>query len=177
MVDSSIIIFIILLIIASTYWVILPVRSVGALWVPTYSKRVRTMLKVARVRAGDVVMDLGSGDGRIPIVAAKEFGAKGIGIEINFFLVWWARLKAFLVGARDTRIHWGDLWAADVSQADVISLFLFDWSTSKVGEKLLKECKPSVRIVTNVWRLGKGWKMVASDAENQVRVYQKKGRV
>lgn len=133
------------------------------------------MLQLAKVQSGELVMDLGSGDGRIPIMAAKEFGARGVGIEINFFLVWWARLSAWFAGVRGVQFQWGDLWAADVSRADVVSLFLFDWSTSKVGEKLLKECKPSVRVVTNMWRLGKGWEMVASDTKNQVRVYQKQG--
>jgi len=170
---ASTVIFWILFIIAVLFWAVLPIWRGGALWVPTYYPVVRKMLSLGKVKPGELVIDLGSGDGRIPILAAKEFGARAVGIELNFFLVWWARLRSNLLGARNARFLWKDMWSADVSKADVITMFLYDWSTPKVGEKLLRETKPSVRVVSHMWRLGNGWKIVDSDPVSKVFVYQK----
>jgi predicted RNA methylase len=154
-------------------WFVLPLRRGGAFWVPAQAAVVRRMLSLAKVKPGERVLDLGSGDGRIPIAAATEFGARAVGVELNFFLVAWARLRARLAKARNVTILWQDLWRTDVSRADVITLFLFDWSTPKVGEMLLSKAKEDVRVVSYIWKLGKGWRIVAEDADKGVRVYRK----
>lgn len=154
-------------------WIVIPIWRGGAFWVPAYHDVVRTMLTLAKIKPGELVIDLGSGDGRIPLVAAREFGAQAVGVEINFFLVWLAKLKALFSGDKDVTFAWQDLWRADVSQADIVTLFLYDKSTILVGDKLLAECKPSVRVVSYLWKLGRGWKIVEADYSDRVWVYKK----
>jgi len=170
------VLFWVLLGIAVLFWAVLPIWRGGAMWVPTNYPVVRTMLALGKVKPGELIVDLGSGDGRIPIMAAKEFGARSIGIEINFFLVWWARLRARLAGAKNVRFLWQDLWSADVSRAEVVTLFLYGHTTPKVGEKLLREAKPNVRVVSHLWKMGEGWQLVAADEARRVLVYQKRVR-
>lgn len=155
------------------FWIILPILRGGALWIPMKRRVVDRMLKLVRLKDGELLLDLGSGDGRIPILAAKGYGARAIGVELNFFLVWWARLKACLAGVKGVEFIWQDFWKTDVKKADVITLYLYDWSTPKVGKKLLRECKSSVRVVSYLWKLGRGWRIVAEDVANGVRVYRK----
>lgn len=166
-------IFWILLIIAILFWAVIPIWRGGALWVPTYPKVVKKMLELAKVKKGDLVIDLGSGDGRIPIEAARVYGARGLGIEINFFLVWWSRIRARFRGVKGVSFKWQDLWHADVSEADIITLYLFGRTTPQVGEMLLSKTKPNVTVVSHLWKMGPGWEMVDSDAKDGVWVYKK----
>jgi cyclopropane fatty-acyl-phospholipid synthase-like methyltransferase len=116
------------------------------------------MLALARVTSSDVVYDLGSGDGRIVIVAAQRFGARGVGIEIDPQLVERSRAIAREGGVADraTFIE-GDLFTADLSRATVVTLFLSDFVNARLESKLKQELRPGTRIVSHQFPIGH-WK-------------------
>jgi cyclopropane fatty-acyl-phospholipid synthase-like methyltransferase len=104
---------------------------------PTPMPVVHALLALADVGPQDLVYDLGSGDGRIPITAAKEFGARGVGIEIDPALVTRAQAKAREAGVADrVEFRLGDMYAADVRSATVVTLFLHPGPNLKLREKL-----------------------------------------
>ena len=113
------------------------------------------MLKLARVSSNDVVYDLGSGDGRIVILAAQKYGARGVGIEIDPRLVELSRTVARdgEVTDRVTFIE-GDLFAADISAATVVTLWLTASVNARLTPKLLRELRPGTRIVAHQFALG-----------------------
>jgi len=127
-------------------------------YVPTPQSAVDAMLELARVTAADVVYDLGSGDGRIPITAAKKYGARGVGIEIDMFYLRDAidnRAKAG-VGDRVTFLN-QDLFEADISQATVVTLFLLPRLNQQLIPKLKRELRPGTRIVSHQFDMGEQW--------------------
>jgi predicted RNA methylase len=113
------------------------------------------MLKIAEVTAQDVVYDLGSGDGRIVIAAAKIYNARGVGVELDPNLVRIARQAAIDQGVADrvTFIQ-GDLFAADISPATVVTLFLWPSVNKRLETKLRFELRPGTRIVSNSFGIG-----------------------
>jgi len=124
-------------------------------YVPTTRSVVRTMLEVAGVSEDDVVYDLGSGDGRIPIMAAEAFGARGVGVEIDSALVARSRDSARAVGVADrVTFRRGDLFEADLSDATVVTLYLWPEINTKLRPKLLRELDPGDRIVSHDFRMG-----------------------
>lgn len=115
------------------------------------------MLEVAGVIEGDVVYDLGSGDGRIPIPAAVRHGARGVGIEIDPHLVARSRKNAERAGGSDrVKFRRQDLFEADLSGATVVALYLWPKVTTRLGAKLLRELDPGDRIVSHDFRI-EGW--------------------
>jgi SAM-dependent methyltransferase len=124
-------------------------------YVATPDRVVRRMLAAADVSSDDVVVDLGSGDGRIPIMAAKEFGARGIGIEIDPDLVEKARANAKDAGVADrVEFREKDLFDADLSEATVVALYLWPKINVKLRPKLLRELDPGDRVVSHDFRIG-----------------------
>ena len=122
---------------------------------PTPMPAVRALLALADVGPHDLVYDLGSGDGRIPITAATERGARGVGIEIDPALVTQARARAREAGVEDkVEFRVGDMYAADVRPATVITLFLHPGPNLKLREKLRAELPPGARVVSYVWDMG-----------------------
>ena len=113
------------------------------------------MLKLARVRPEDVVYDLGSGDGRIVILAAQKYGARGVGIELDPRLVEISRQVA-REGAVSERVSFveGDLFTADISKATVVMLYLSDSVNRRLEPKLRRELRPGTRIVSHQFRIG-----------------------
>lgn len=122
---------------------------------PTPMPVVRAMLQLADVGPDDVVYDLGSGDGRIPITAAREFGARGVGIEIDPVLVERARANAREAGVeRRVTFTLGDMYAADVRPATVVTLFLHPEPNLKLRPTLRSDLRPGARVVSYVWDMG-----------------------
>jgi SAM-dependent methyltransferase len=124
-------------------------------WVPTPQPLVERMLDMAQVTPRDFVVDLGSGDGRNVIAAAKR-GARALGVEYNPDMVALSRRNAAKEGVsrRATFVH-GDMFEADISQATVLALFLLTTNLDKLAPKFL-ELAPGTRIVSNGFRIT-GW--------------------
>jgi SAM-dependent methyltransferase len=121
-----------------------------AVWVPTSEAMVEKMLDHAKVTAQDFVIDLGSGDGRTIIAAAKR-GAHGLGVEYNPDLVEYAQRQAAAAGVGDkARFVQGDMYAADISRATVLALFLLPANLEKLVPKFL-DLPPGTRIVANTY--------------------------
>ena len=113
------------------------------------------MLKLAGVTSRDTVYDLGSGDGRIVIAAAKEFGARGVGIEINPERVEEARSNAKKAGVEErVKFETADLFDADLRGATVVTLYLLPDLNLRLRPKLLKELKPGARVVSHAFGMG-----------------------
>ncbi len=123
--------------------------TLDALWQPTDRVTVRRILFLAGVREGEHVIDLGCGDGRIVVAAARQFGARATGVEIDPLRVLWARARARLAGvASHTRILWGNMYRADLSGADVVVLFLSPTANLKLQSRLAHELRPGARVVS-----------------------------
>ena len=123
-------------------------------YVTTPQRVVDAMLALAQVRASDFVLDLGSGDGRIVITAAKEKGARGLGVEIDPKLVTLSNEKAKEAGVADrARFVEKDLFETDLTQASVITMYLLPDVNLKLRPSLLK-LKPGTRIVSHDWDMG-----------------------
>ena len=132
---------------------------------------VRALLELAEVGSHDLVYDLGSGDGRIPITAAKEFGARGVGIEIDPALVTQAQANAREGGVEDrVEFRLGDMYAADVRAATVVTLFLHPGPNLKLREKLRADLRPGARVVSYVWDMG-AWQPAAVSRVNEHRIF------
>lgn len=134
-------------------------------WVPTPVPMVEKMLDMARVTPQDYVIDLGSGDGRNVIAAARR-GARALGVEYNPDLVVLSRRAAVEAGVADKAIFVeGDMFEADISQATVLALFLLPDHLRRLTPKFL-DLKPGSRIVSNTYDMGGGW---SPDATETVR--------
>jgi hypothetical protein len=125
-------------------------------WIPTPNDVVEKMLDMAKVTASDFVIDLGSGDGRNVIAAARR-GAKALGVEYNPDLVALSKRAATAAGVADKAafVH-GDMFEADISQATVLMLFILPDHLKRLTPKFLN-LKPGTRIVTNTYGVGQGW--------------------
>lgn len=133
-------------------------RPSDAPYVPTPNSVVQAMLKLAKVSNKDVVYDLGSGDGRIPITAAK-IGASAVGIEINPKLVQQCQENAKKAGVSDrVQCLQQDLFQTDLKKATVVTLYLLPEINQKLYPKLLKELKPGTRIISHAFDMGDKWK-------------------
>jgi precorrin-6B methylase 2 len=129
-------------------------RVPDVIFVPTPPEVVDAMLQVAKVGPNDVLYDLGSGDGRIPVTAAKRFGTRGVGVDIDPVRIQEARANAKKEGVTDkVQFIQGDLFEQDLSKATVISLYLLPSLNLKLRPTLLK-LKPGTRIVSHAFDMG-----------------------
>ena len=130
---------------------------------------VERMLELAGTRAGDLVADLGSGDGRIVIAAARKYGARGLGIEIDAALAAASRKNAAAAGVADrVSIVQGDVLSADFSKATVVTVYLLPGLIGKLEPRFMSELKPGTRIVSHSFRMA-SWR---PDRMETVRVTQ-----
>ena len=124
------------------------------IWMPTGGELVTLMLKTAKVTPNDLVYDLGAGDGKIAIAAAKEFGARSIGIEFNPDMAAFAQRNAVRAGVGDrVKIINGDIFKEDFSKATVVTLYLLPDLNLKLRPILLK-MKPGTRVVSHAFTMG-----------------------
>jgi len=135
-----------------------PRREPDVPYVPTTEAAVEAMLKLAGVKKTDIVYDLGCGDGRIVISAAKNFGARAVGIDINPVRIGEARENAKKSGVEKlVRFEENDLFEANFREATVVTLFLLPHINLKLRPKLLEDLKPGTRVVSNTFDMG-DWK-------------------
>jgi SAM-dependent methyltransferase len=135
-----------------------PAAKPDVVYVPTPQNVVEAMLELAEVKANDVVYDLGSGDGRIVITAARKYGARGVGIEIDPALVKQATENAAAAGVSDrVRFVTQNVFAADVRDATVVTLYLLQSLNERLRPKLVRELKPGSRVVSHVFNMGPEW--------------------
>lgn len=133
-------------------------RTPDVPYVPTGEQVVDAMLKLAKVTKNDVVYDLGCGDGRIVITAAKKYGATGTGIDINPQRIKEAKQNAAAAQVSDkVKFVEGDLFQTDFSEASVVTLYLLPSVNLKLRPILLKQLKPGTRIVSHAFDMG-DWK-------------------
>jgi SAM-dependent methyltransferase len=124
-------------------------------YVPTHERIVAEMLKVANVKKSDVLYDLGSGDGRIVITAAKRFGTRGVGVDIDPVRVKEARENAVKAGVTDrVKFLQQDLFETDFREATVVTLYLLPEVNLRLRPKLLSDLKPGTRVVSHNYDMG-----------------------
>ena len=135
-----------------------PARQPDVIYVPTPQDVVDAMLDLAQVKSTDVIYDLGSGDGRIPITAAQKYGARGVGIDINPERIKEANdnLKKANVGDK-VKFLTADLFETDISEATVVTLYLLQSLNEKLRPKLFRELKPGTRVVSHAFSMGDAW--------------------
>jgi cyclopropane fatty-acyl-phospholipid synthase-like methyltransferase len=147
-------------------------RQPDVRFVPSPDSVVDAMLELAHVTAADVVYDLGSGDGRIPIAAAKRYGAFGVGVEIDAKLNRVANDNARSAGVADrVRFFTQDLFEADISQATVVTLFLLPRINQELIPKLKRELRPGTRIVSHQFDMGEQWPPERAQDVNGLMIY------
>ena len=130
-------------------------REPDVIFVPTPAETVDEMLRQAHLKKGDVLYDLGSGDGRIPIAAAKQYGVRAVGIDIDPKLVEEARETAKREGV-DNLVSFRneDMFTADVREATVVTLYLSNTLNVMLRPKLLRELRPGSLIISHDFRMG-----------------------
>jgi cyclopropane fatty-acyl-phospholipid synthase-like methyltransferase len=132
-----------------------PLRTPDIHFTPTDQPVADAMLRLARITKDDVVYDLGSGDGRIPILAAQKYGARGVGVELDPRLIALSRevAREGEVTDRVTFIE-GDLFTVDISSATVVTLYLSATINNRLQPKLRQELRPGARIVSHQFPIG-----------------------
>jgi predicted O-methyltransferase YrrM len=130
-------------------------RGPDVIFVPTPPETVDEMLRQAHLKKGDVLYDLGSGDGRIPIAAAKQYGVRAVGIDIDPKLVEEARETARREGVENlVSFRNEDMFATDVREATVVTLYLSNTLNVMLRPKLLRELKPGSLVISHDFRMG-----------------------
>ena len=147
-----------------------PTRGPDVIFVPTPEEIVETMLRMAAVTPKDTVYDLGCGDGRIVIAAAKK-GARGVGIDIDPQRIAEATVNAKDAGVTDkVRFIRGDLFQANISEATVVTLYLLTDLNLKLRPKLMKDLNPGTRVVSHAFNMG-DWKPEKQETIRGTTVY------
>jgi SAM-dependent methyltransferase len=132
--------------------------KLDVVYVPTPQPVVDAMLELAQVTRNDVVYDLGSGDGRLVITAAKKYGASGVGIDLDPALVKKARENAAAAGVSSrVRFVTQNLYSVDLSRASVVTLYLLQSINERLRPRLVRQLKPGSRVVSHVFNMGPEW--------------------
>jgi len=168
--DFSITIFIFWLIFIVLLMLILGTFALAGLsaapWVPLWKKDVIRMMRLANIKPGEVVYDLGAGDGRIIIIAVREFGAQSTGFEFAVLPYILGYIKILASGLRGkAKLKYANFFFQDFSQADVICAFLTPRAMEKLKPKLEKETKSGCRIVSYAFSIP-GWTPTKIDKPN-----------
>jgi SAM-dependent methyltransferase len=123
----------------------------GAPYLPTMAADRRAALKLLDLKKGQLLLDLGSGDGGM-LVEAGKLGLRAIGYEINpfLFIISWARTLRY---GRQVRVRLGNFWHADISGADAVFVFLLDRFMKKLDDKITAEAKPGIKLVSHAFKI------------------------
>lgn len=132
--------------------------ALDVVYIPTPQSLVERMLEIAEVKPGELVMDLGCGDGRMVVTAANKFGARGVGVDIDPVRINEARENARRAGVADkVELRIGDLFEVDISKADVLAIYLLNEINERLRPKILATMKPGSRVVSHAFHMG-DWK-------------------
>jgi len=162
------IVLIILLFLLSMIW---PPDSPWSPWWRTSPEIARIQCRLAKVGKKDRVYDLGSGEGTALIIAAKEFGASGVGVEINPLRVFTSRISVAFSRLSDRiKLVRKNFFEVNISDATVVIMYLIPKTLARLKPKLLKELKPGTRVVTFVYKID--LPMIAKDEKHEVYIYE-----
>jgi hypothetical protein len=143
---------------------------IGAGFEPTSKNLVSKMLEMTEIDSKDILYDLGSGDGRIVMEAAKKYNARAVGIEADPIRVLWSRLFLFFSREKGSKIIWGNIFKESISEATVVTLFLVHNANQKLKTKLLNELKLGTPVVSYVWTF-EDWKPVKVNNKDRIYLY------
>ena len=139
----------------------------GAPWWPTPQKKVLRMLEMANVQADEIVYDLGCGDGRVLLTAARRFKARAVGIEIDPLRFLLVQILITIFGLRKRiTVKLRNFFEQDLSEADVVFTYLLQDTNNKLFKKLDKELRPGTRIVSHNYSYP-GWKLIDEDKSSR----------
>lgn len=159
---------VLLLFLLSMVW---PPDSPWSPWWRTNSKRAKMICKFAKVTKEDIVYDLGAGDGALLITAAKDYGARSVGVEIDPFRAVIAKLAVLFTNqGRKIKIIRKNFFETDIKDATVVFMYLIPKTLARLKPKLLKELKPGTRIVTFAYKID--LPIIRQDLENEIYLYE-----
>ena len=141
--------------------------------VPTRHDRIRKALQLAKLRPNEILYDLGAGDGRVLVIAAKEFGAQAVGVEIGPVqcAISWGNAFRNGIGSK-VKVEMGNFYHTNLGRADVVFAYLTSDQAGRLQEKLKKELKKGARVVTISFNLP-DWEPAYFDRENLIFLYEK----
>jgi SAM-dependent methyltransferase len=144
----------------------------GAPWIPARMSVVKRMLQLAEVQPGQKVIDLGAGEGRIVIAAAHTFQAQAVGVEIDPVRCLIANLLIRLRGLRGkAHVHWGNMYSFDLSDADVVTLYLWPSTNRRLTAKLASQLRPGTKVVAHHFSMI-NWIPTTVDTKKRIFVYE-----
>lgn len=156
-----------ILLVLTVFWP----RLRGAPWVPMRMRVVHKVLALAGVGRGDTVYDLGCGDGRLIIAAARRCGARAVGIEIHPLRYWWCKMRIKTLGLGDrVQVIRGDFFAHDLGDADVVICYLLQRTNNKLEGKFRQELRPGARVVSKRFTFP-GLHLVRQDNRDKLYLY------
>lgn len=142
----------------------------GAPFVFSKKEVAQKMIELLDLKKGEIFYDLGSGDGRLLILAAQK-GAKAVGIEINPYAVLWSWLRILLAGqSHRARVKWGSYWRANVGKADKVAVYALPQVMASLGEKLKREVRPGLLVVSNSFQIP-NFKLLKTDTSGPNTIY------
>jgi SAM-dependent methyltransferase len=169
----SAVFFLIMVFLMSLVWT----NSKGAPWVPTSRAVIHRMLEMAQLRPGEVLYDLGCGDGRVLITAARRFGARAVGVEVDLSRYLWSVFAVALRGLWGrAKVIRGDLFTLDLREADVVFTFLLQDTNERLKAKLRRELRPGTRIISNIFTFS-GFPLIATDEQLHLYLYRMPERI
>ena len=143
----------------------------GAPWTPTPMRKVHKMLAMADIEPDDTIYDLGCGDGRMVIIAARHYGARAVGIEIHPLRYLWCQMMITMLNLRDrVQIVKGDFFKLNLSDADVITCFLLPTTNRKLQGKLKQELHAGARVVSSDFTFP-GLHLIQGDSGAKICLY------
>lgn len=162
-----VLIIIVIVLVISITWT----RSRGAPWAPTPMSMVHKMLTMAEVGPDDLVYDLGCGDGRMIITAARRYGSRAVGIELDPLRYLWCQMLITILGLRDRiTIIYGDFFTQNLSEANVVTCYLLQKTNNKLERKLMQELQSGTRVVSNYFTFS-NLRLVRQDKEAELYMY------
>ncbi|HEX2993934.1 MAG TPA: hypothetical protein VHP14_03885 [Anaerolineales bacterium] len=152
-------------------WIFIPALY-GLPPVPTKPERIRKALKLANLQSGEVLYDLGAGDGRVLLIAARDFGARAVGVEVGPIQCAWIWLRAVASGSGDRiQVRWGNFYKADLREADVVFLYATSKEVAKLASHLEQQMKKGARLVS-ISADFPDWEPSAFDDRDLIFVYE-----